>query len=177
MNTELIIDTNFNTVDYGVIVEAIVDGYFDDIGEYSPYLGRINTIALFYNFCVKQSKFEEELGHNIKDLIHVNTLIADNEFMSKYDEVMHVAKNDFSLTFRGAYDDAIKIIEHRKGNIATVIKFISDLRLEGTKQIMSIADDQSNISEQSDNTQDDKTTSTESKAKSNYKNDNEEDGD
>lgn len=136
-NVELIIDTNFKTIDYCIAVEGIVNGYFNNFGEYTPHIGAINAMAIFYNLCVKQSIFDEEFNHDIKDLVDVDKLAENDEFISEY----NAAINDtvvVKLNFGNAYKEALRIIDNKKSDVSTVINFVGELFKTSLQELSSL---------------------------------------
>ena len=139
MYTELTVNTALSVVDYSVLAEAIVNGFFDESGNYSPYFGKINAIAMFYNFCVTESEFDEEFNHHIDDLIYVDKLAANRDFMNEFNKAIKDT-DEIKLNFGNAYNDALKIVDEKKNGVDRVIKFIKDLAVSVTKEMVNLKD-------------------------------------
>ena len=61
--TKFSVKTELNVIDYVSMVNAIVSEYFDEDGTYTPHIGKMNAMRLFYNNCVTDSKYDIE--HNV----------------------------------------------------------------------------------------------------------------
>lgn len=121
--------TNLSLVEYVGVVDAIVDGYFDAEGEYQPALGYANTMRVFYNICVEESKFDSEIPHDFVDIIMVDKLAADQEFISNFESANREGCEGF--TFSHAVVDAKEVVRTRTRSlsysITPVIKVISQV--------------------------------------------------
>lgn len=78
------VKTELGIIGYVSMVDEIVLEYFNADGEYQPHIGMLNAMRLFYNECVKESKFDEQLAHDNIDAMEMEALVADQEFIEAY---------------------------------------------------------------------------------------------
>lgn len=119
MEKNMIVKTNLSVIEYIMLVDAIANGYFGDAGEYLPHIGMINCMRVFYNLCVEDSKFENEIPHDFTDLLMVDKLAADDEFLEAFNKAIayHSDGGARKLDFCGAYMDAREIVQTRNNPI------------------------------------------------------------
>lgn len=118
-NTNISVKSNLNIIEYITIVNAIVSEFFDEEGNYVPYMGKLNAMRLFYNNCVTESKFDIE--HNITDALQMATLVEDEDFIIAYNNAIKKDGNE-CLNFANAYSDAMDIVNTRKGSFDNFIE-------------------------------------------------------
>ena len=132
MEITMKIDTKFGVVKYVEAVNAIVEGYFDANGKYQPHMGLLNAMCVFYNMCVKESKYDDEIPHNMFDSFDLEALVSDQEFEEAFQNSMEIKA--IRLDFANAFRDAIDIVNEKKGSTARIIEVI---RIELEKLIQS----------------------------------------
>lgn len=142
------VNKRLNILNYVMLVESLVDGYFDDDDRYIPHYGRINEVRLFYNYCVEGSYLD--LPEIITEFEDVDVLLKDEEFLKAYDEYDEM--NFVGTTFTEARIDANQIVAEKLKSHNRVISFIEKIvnklmdRLEDTMsdetldKLKSIAD-------------------------------------
>lgn len=123
---KIVIDLNLSMVDYFTIVDEIVSEFFDKDGTYQPQIGHLNIIRLFYNNCVKDSKFEETIPHTIMDAMELEPLINDSEFMIEFDKAVRFDKEHLMIgfDFKNALRDALDIVETKKNSVERLIDYV-----------------------------------------------------
>ena len=109
-----VIRNNFEIVEYVEIVNAIVAEFFNDEGDYTPHIGKLNAMRVFYNDCVKESKFD--LSHDISEALELTPLVEDDEFIQEYNKALK-GDGTVRLDFANAYADAMQIVNTRKDSI------------------------------------------------------------
>ena len=119
---------NFDVVDYVAIVNVIAQEYFDEYGNYTPQIGLLNAIRVFYNDCVVESKFD--IPHNITEAEDMQSFINDTEFIEAFNA--NIADNGIvKLNFANAYKDAMDIVNYKKNAnnelVTTIKREISNL--------------------------------------------------
>lgn len=124
MNAKFIFDTRFNAVDYAMIVEDLADSYFYSNGEYAPHVGLINSMRIFYNRCVKECKFDEDIPHNTNSLSDVAKLAADEDFIEAYNHALMCG--GVRLDFANAYKDALAIVDVKKGSLNRFVDIVKN---------------------------------------------------
>lgn len=134
-NNKISVKTDLSVIDYVAMVNAIVSEYFDEDGTYTPHIGRINAMRLFYNDCVVESKFDIE--HNITKALEMEVLIEDDEFITAFNEAL---KGDgvSRLDFAGAYADAIDIVNTRKGSLGNVADILRNALIQIVDKISPV---------------------------------------
>lgn len=118
------IKDTFNIGEYCSLVDAIVKEFFDSDGEYSPHIGRLNVMRLFYNECVLDSKFD--LPHDFSDALLLDVLVFDEEFISEFNNSL-IGDGNIRLDFANAYKEAIDIVNTRKGTLGNAVSVIKKL--------------------------------------------------
>ena len=120
-NKNIVIDVKLSIVDFVSTVNDIVLEYFDADGAYTPHIGLLNAMRVFYNECVKESKFDGDIPHNV----------ADEQFIQCFNEALKT--DEYSLTFATAYNEAMKIVEQKKTSVFGAVELIK-------KVIMQVVD-------------------------------------
>lgn len=114
-----------NIVKYTAIVEAIADGYFDFDGTYQPHIGMMNAMRVFYNECVTESTFDEKYPHNITNILDMQDIVNDDDFIKAFNFCLK--SENISFDFGNAYCDAMKIVDNRKGSLANMFEQIKNM--------------------------------------------------
>lgn len=96
------INTKLSIVDYMMVVEEIVQEFFDIDGEYKPHFGELNAMRIFYNYCT-----EPEV--QIVDSLEMQEIIEQDEFVEAYNNEIH-GEHKKTLDFHNAYYDAKEIV-------------------------------------------------------------------
>lgn len=130
-NNTMVIDTNLSIVGFVSAVNDIALEYFDTNGEYTPHIGLLNAMRVFYNECVKESKFDADIPHNVVDALEMESIVADKQFIHCFNESLKT--NEYSLTFATAYGEAMKIVEQKKTSVFGAVELIK-------KVIMQVVD-------------------------------------
>lgn len=112
-------------IKYVNVVNEIVAGYFDDEHSYTPHLGLINAMTVFYNSCVKDgSNVDSE--HSIIDGIEdIDSIFNDSEFLKEFNDAIIVSS--IRLDFANAFRDALDIVNTNKNPINTGIQKLKGL--------------------------------------------------
>lgn len=100
------INTKLSIVDYMMVVEEIVQEFFDIDGEYKPHFGELNAMRIFYNYCT-----EPEV--QIVDLLEMQEIIERDEFIDAYSAAIRLSDGSTpkkQLDFYNAYYDAKEIV-------------------------------------------------------------------
>ena len=111
--------TDMGMVDYVSVVEGIVGDYFDNDDNYIPHIGRLNAMRIFYNEFVTNSKFEKTHPHDIDDVLKMEDIVADYEFIEAFNKAIYPTAE--KLDFANAYADAMAIIEHKKSALTAAV--------------------------------------------------------
>lgn len=139
-------NSKFNIVDYVELVNELAEEYFDEQGNYTPQIGKINAIRLFYNRCVKMDL--HELPHDIVEIADVDKLIQDNAFMKTFNTAIK-NKADVSLDFAGAYLDAQEIVNNKNNSLNQAATKVGNI-LYSTIQVISKAMDDGKLNKIAD---------------------------
>ena len=110
-------ETVFDMATYLEVVEKLAAGYFNEDGEYQPHVGRINRMAVFADYCIKEGLPNESGDAN------VDALFSDKDFKEAFD----LAVDDWAngLTFANACADAGAIVDYRKSYINQVASLVN----------------------------------------------------
>lgn len=136
-NQSLVIETKFSIVEYTIMVESIVDGFFGIDGEYQPHIGMANAMRLFYNSCVKHSKFDDEIPHNFTDIMLVDKLAEDDELMTAFNDALDDCR-PFRFSFGNAFYNANDMIQTKKDSFANTIEMIKNALLSAIESIKNV---------------------------------------
>ena len=115
------VDTRLSLSDYFNVVDDLVLSYFDVDGKYQPQMGFINSIKVFYNYCVKHSSLDGIVEHDFSNLVDVEIIMEHDEIMREYFKATTLDYEPSYVDFARAYQDALDIVEHKKtsvGNLA-----------------------------------------------------------
>ena len=126
-----------NMFDYVLVTESIADGYFNENGDYTPHYGMLNTMRVFYNYCVELDQTETEHKNDIISAVEFNDIVKDADFQKAFYTAMY-DENDVCFRFRDAYDAAMEMVEYRKGNIMIAVDYmkkIAGVLLDALEQI------------------------------------------
>ncbi len=118
-------NTKLGLVKYCAIVEAIADGYFDFDGTYQPHIGMMNAMRVFYNECVTESAFDEKYPHNITNIMDMQDIVDDEEFIKIFNGCVSLDETTFD--FGNAYCDAMDIVSNRKGSLVNMFEQIKNM--------------------------------------------------
>lgn len=133
--TAIVVETKLGIVEYMTLVEALVDGYFDVDGTYQPQIGIVNAMRLFYNNCVKQSDLDGEVSHQFTDIMLVEKLAANDDFIHAFNDAIS-NKHEYILDFANAFNDARDIIRkqnEQKTSKAVILPAIQAILAEREK--------------------------------------------
>ena len=125
------VNTSLGMVEYLTMVNEIDLDYFDEDGNYQPQIGILNTMRLFYNECVIESKFE--LPHDITDAMDMEIMVTDDEFVSEFNNAIIGDIPGIRFDFANAYKDAMDIVETKKSSIERAVDSVK-------KMIISVLD-------------------------------------
>lgn len=122
---KIVVDTELNMIDYMVLVNDMVLEYFNDEGEYQPHIGMLNVMRLFYNVCVKESKFDNP--HDITDAMDMEIIVEDDDFLNAFNDAIIGVVPGIRFDFANAYKDAMDIVETKKHSIERGVESIKKL--------------------------------------------------
>ena len=125
------VNTSLGMVEYLTMVNEIILEYFDEDGNYQPQIGILNTMRLFYNECVIESKFE--LPHDITDAMDMEIMVTDDEFINEFNNAIIGDVPGIRFDFANAYKDAMDIVETKKSSIERAVDSVK-------KMIISVLD-------------------------------------
>lgn len=140
--------TELSVLEYIALVNALVSDFFSDDGEYTPHLGEINSIRLFYNFCVKEFPDAEKIS--IQDSYDIDKIMSNKEFVQEYNKAISYGKKKIGIDFGNAYWNAKGIVAQKKTSTQMIIdvlkniiktagKLSDNLSQENIKEVSEIA--------------------------------------
>ena len=105
-----------NLVDYLKVINEIVSEYFDDdTYEYTPHVGEINALRVYYDYCVELENGEGTEKKKIEDINEMIDLFENNILMDHFNtEIDDYDSLRIELTFGHAYNKAMEIVEYKK---------------------------------------------------------------
>lgn len=121
---KMVVDTKLEMFPYLQAVNDIALEYFNVDGVYQPHIGVLNAMRIFYNLCVKESKFDDEYGHDIYEATDMEKIVLDEEFMTEFNKAIWNTEN-IVFTFGNAYQQALDIVECKKISFENTITMIS----------------------------------------------------
>lgn len=124
-NKNMIINTKLSIIDYLQVVNDIVLEYFNIDGSYQPHIGMLNAMRVFYNVCVKESEFDNENGHEIIDVLELEDILGNEEFMHLFNNA--IVAGEVKLDFANAYKQALEIVDAKKTSLGNSIEIISNM--------------------------------------------------
>lgn len=134
-NTNFVIDCKLGLLDYVSMVNNIANEFFDEEGTYTPHIGRINAMRLFYNECVIESKFD--IPHDIIDVPQMEILVKDDDFIKAFNDAIEF-NGSVCLDFANAYREAIDMVDTRKNSLASAIEVFKGAMVGITEKISPI---------------------------------------
>lgn len=141
MENTMVIKKNLSVIDYVTLVNGIVNDFFDaETGEYTPHIGRLNAMRLFYNECVTDSKFD--LPHDFEDALQMDVLVEDDEFIKEFNAAV-VGDGVIRLDFANAYADAMEAVNAKKNSFGNAVNIIRKAIEKVSESISSVVTDES----------------------------------
>lgn len=119
------IDVTLDIAGYIVTTQDIASAYFDEKYNYQPYIGDLNAMRIFYAVCVKDSPYEDVLLHEEDDLSKFEDLFADESFIGAFNNAITQDSSVRALTFTNAYQNAMEMVEAKKGTAERVVNYLS----------------------------------------------------
>ena len=117
------INTKLNISDYMDVVSEIVDGYFDDDGNYVPHIGKIAAMEAFFNHCVKEHDYKIQ-AESDGNAYPIEVVFADDEFIAAFNDAVDDIYRT-SINFGNAYRDALKIVDDKKSSVGRAVTMIA----------------------------------------------------
>lgn len=141
MENTMVIKKNLSVIDYVTLVNGIANDFFDsETGEYTPHIGRLNAMRLFYNECVTDSKFD--LPHDFEDALQMDVLVEDEEFIKEFNAAV-VGDGVVRLDFANAYADAMEAVNAKKNSFGNAVNIIRKAIEKVSESISSVVTDES----------------------------------
>lgn len=133
-----VIDTNLDMVTFISVVNGIAAEYFDADGKYTPHIGMLNAMRVFYNECVKESPYSDTVPFPVQDAIEMKEIVKDEEFIEAFNKTEWPEKLDFST----AYQKALEIVDYRKTSLASMIDLVKNAAIQIADKVNeSLTDD------------------------------------
>lgn len=124
MEKTFVVNTKLGAIDYALMVNDIASQYFYSDGEYAPQIGLLNAMRLFYNCCVKESKFDDVVSHTSDTLDDMETLATDDQFIEEFNKALVADK--YCLDFANAFRDAMDIVNTKKSSLYQMVVLMKD---------------------------------------------------
>ena len=136
-NKKFDVNTTLSITGFLMLVDDLVDGFFtEDImgsgaATYSPHIGRLNAMRLFYNLCIANDDYQIE--HNVADPLVLENVFKDKEFLIAFNNAVYsfdsIDDDSFrerGLDFAEAYECAMQIVNYRKASPIAAIDVIKN---------------------------------------------------
>lgn len=133
-----VIDTNLDMVTFISVVNGIAVEYFDADGTYTPHIGMLNAMRVFYNECVKESPYSDTVPFPIQDAIEMKEIVKDEEFIEAFNKTEWPEKLDFST----AYQKALEIVDYRKTSLASLVELVQNAVMQLAEKLNTSLSDE-----------------------------------
>lgn len=137
-------NNKLNLVEYLQVVNEIAQEFFDsNTYEYTPQIGEMYAVCAYFNHCVELEDSDDIKVHPIEDIMDMQQLYDNEEFMKHYNEAILNNDDIASLLFGNAYYQAKDIVEYKKSDanaFATAISLGMEAILKSFKNIFSDED-------------------------------------
>ena len=137
-------NNKLNLVEYLQVVNEIAQEFFDsNTYEYTPQIGEMYAVCAYFNHCVELEDSDDIKVHPIEDIMDMEQLYDNEEFMKHYNEAILNNDDIASLLFGNAYNQAKDIVEYKKSDanaFATAISLGMEAILKSFKNIFSDED-------------------------------------
>lgn len=120
---KIVVDTRLDMVDFLQVVNDIVLEYFGIDGTYQPHIGFLNAMRIFYNICVKESKFEKQ---DIVDALDMESIVADEDFIKEFNAAIKSTQEQ-KLDFSNAYRQAMDIVSNKKTSLNNFVDIMHNM--------------------------------------------------
>ena len=138
---KFVIDTNLDMVTFISVVNGIAAEYFDADGTYTPHIGMLNAMRVFYNECVKESPYSDTVPFPVQDAIEMKEIVKDEEFIDEFNKATWVGFPQ-KIGFSTAYYQAINIVEYKKTSLSSVIDLVKNAAIQIADKVNeSLTDD------------------------------------
>lgn len=120
MNNTMVIETKLGMFDYLAVVNELASEFYNEDGDYQPHIGLINAMRVFYNACVKSSKFDQKFDHDVIDPLEISEILEDEEFNQAFNEAITICA--IQLDFANAFRDAMDMVNTKKNSAHTLFE-------------------------------------------------------
>lgn len=128
-------NTKFSLAKYGAVAEDIAAKFFDENGEYTPLVGEVNAMCIFYNECVDKEDLPDHFPAVIENLSGIDAIANDEDFINAYNSACEW--EGYGIDFTNAYMTAKDMVEDKKSSFGRVFNAVST----GIKQIIKELDE------------------------------------
>ena len=110
-------DNKLNLVEYLQVVSEITSEFFDEeTYEYTPQIGEMYALCLYFNHCVEIEENDGITLNHITDISDMEQLYGNEELMKHYEDEIWSDVGTTALTFGNAYEKAKEIVEYKKND-------------------------------------------------------------
>lgn len=110
----------FDIINYTNIVDNIANEFFDESGEYTPHIGKLYAMSVFYNECVDDANKTK-----IDDILQVQPLLNNKKFITAFDRSTRKTSK-IRLDFANAYNDALDIVNYRRTSFNNAVNIVKN---------------------------------------------------
>ena len=115
---------SLDILEFIILVNSISAEYFNEHDEYTPHIGMLNAMRLFWNEYVEES--DSELQHDIVEAEDLKPLVENEDFINAYNKAISYAGEN-KLDFANAYYNAMLIVENKKGSIDRLLDSVKSM--------------------------------------------------
>lgn len=112
------VNSNLDIVTFSAVANQITDGYFDNEGIYSPAIGKLMAMCVFFNVCVDKSDYSEKFANGVTDIEDLDEVIT-KDFITAYNDA--IARDGEAIDFANAYSAAMDAVETKKSSFGYLV--------------------------------------------------------
>lgn len=128
MEKTMVVNNNLDMVKFLGVVESIAREYFNERGEYTPHVGLLNAMCVYYNECVLESKYDDILVRPVTEGIELRDVVSDKEFIRNFNDALN--EYEYEMNFGTAYHYAMNIVKHRESSLQSIVDVIKNALLD-----------------------------------------------
>jgi len=126
---------SFDFVDYYNLVNQLVEGYFNEDGDYLPQIGDAVAMTIFFNVCIIDKEQFSDL-EIIEDPLEAGGVFEDEDFIEAFNEAIFF-NGQIRFDFANAFKNALEIVNYRTSSLTYASKVLTG----GIKDIINRLDE------------------------------------
>lgn len=101
----------FSVTEYYTLVNDLVEGFFGEDGSYTPHIGDMNSMLIFFNQCIQNKDILTDKEF-IDDVMDAEVIFANTDFIAAFNEAIFY-DGDIKYDFANAFKNAMEIVQYR----------------------------------------------------------------